>query len=153
MVVELALRYGRDEKTDDETLLCTEQVALYRAPAFMPDTGKKPVLFVTEWPDNDLLENIDWRSEIDVSHYTIRTFQQEYFVLQAIMTGQGYGLLSNVLSAIAVEQGWIVRDQSFTPFDGYSYWLRLNPERKDTGLIQRFSYWLTQEFAQHHMQE
>ncbi|MBB1486260.1 LysR family transcriptional regulator [Oceanospirillum sediminis] len=150
--IDLALRYGRDEKMDDETLLCTEKIALYRTPGFMPDTNKKPVLFVTEWPENELLGNIDWRSEIDISHYTVRTFQQEYFVLQAIMTGQGYGLLSNVLSASAVEQGWIVRDHSFTPFNGYSYWMRLNPERKDIGLIQRFSHWLTQEFSQYRVQ-
>ena len=146
--IDLALRYGNDEQISEEVLLSTEQICLYHHPEFIADKTERPVLFVTEWPENDLLENIDWRTWIDTSKYRVKTFQQEFFVLQAIMTGQGFGLLSNVLSTSAIEHGWITQDKQFTPFNGYSYWLRMNPARKDLGMIQRFAHWMEQEFAE-----
>lgn len=146
--IDLALRYGPSEDSKDEILLGTEQVCLYHHPHFrVSNRSEKPILFVTEWPDNELLKNIDWRSHIDPSQYEIKTFQQEFFVLQAIMTGQGYGLLSNVLSTSALDQGWIVQNSQFQPFKGYRYWLRINPERRALGIIQQFSDWLKQAFT------
>lgn len=149
--IDLALRYGGDEQISDEVLLGTEKICLFKHPEYKldetTDPTEKPVLFVTEWPENELLKNIDWHNWIDTSKYHVKTCQQEFFVLQAVMTGQGYGLLSNVLSTSAVEQGWIVQDKTFSPFSGYSYWLRMNPARKDLGIIQRFAHWMEQEFS------
>jgi LysR family glycine cleavage system transcriptional activator len=144
--IDMALRYGEDEQIADEILLGHEKISLYKHPGFSPEKDEKPVLFVTEWPENDLLNNIDWRSQVDSAQYQVKTFPQEFFVLQAIMTGQGYGLLSDVLATSATEQGWIVPDNAITPFRGYGYWLRMNQARKDLGAIQRFRYWLTQAF-------
>ena len=117
---------------------------MYRSPNYKPQKGTKPVLFVTQWPNNGLLENIKWELFIDTSKYTIKTFEQEYFVLQAIMTGQGYGLLSNVLSTTAIDSNWIVEDDKIEPFEGYGYWLRTNPDRKELSAIRKLSRWFKQ---------
>lgn len=145
--IDIALRYGDDEQNSDETLLYSEQIAMYRSPNETLPTDSNPTLYVTEWPDNGLLKNIDWRLHVDTSQYRIKTVEQEYFVLQAIMTGQGYGLLSDVLSTTAIKQGWILQDKTQPPFPGYSYWYRLNQERKDNGVVQQFCEWLEKEFS------
>lgn len=145
--IDLALRYGLDENAPDETYLCTEEMAIYHSQQYQPPNNEKPALFVTHWPENGLLKNIDWQSAIDPEQFTIKTFEQEYFVLQAIMTGQGYGLLSNVLSATALSHGWIIQDKSQPVFAGYSYWLRKNPERKDISAVEYFSDWLIKEIG------
>lgn len=146
--IDLALRYGLDEEATDERFLGTEKIALYRSPHFQPPKNQKPTLFVTHWPENGLLKNLDWQRFVDPSEFDVKTFEQEYFVLQAIMTGQGYGLLSNVLSATALSQGWIIEDQTIPAFDGYSYWLRINPEREGISAVEHFSDWMKQELGQ-----
>lgn len=146
--IDLALRYGLDEEATDEVFLSTEKIALYRSPHFQPPKNQKPSLFVTHWPENGLLKNLDWQRFVDSSKFDVKTFEQEYFVLQAIMTGQGYGLLSNVLSATALSQGWISEDQTIPAFDGYSYWLRINPEREGISAVEHFSEWMKQELGQ-----
>ena len=142
--IDLALRYGKKEENEDEIFLCNELIGLYRSPNYKPKKGTKPILFVTQWPSNGLLEKIKWEQFIDTSKYTIKTFEQEYFVLQAIMTGQGYGLLSNVLSTTAIDSNWIVEDDKIEPFEGYGYWLRTNPDRKELSAIRKLSRWFKQ---------
>ncbi|GLQ30905.1 LysR family transcriptional regulator [Litoribrevibacter albus] len=146
--IDLALRYGLDEGSTDEVFLGTERIALYRSPHYQPQKNQKPILYVTHWPENGLLKNINWKDFVDSNQFEVKTFEQEYFVLQAIMTGQGYGLLSNVLSATALSQGWIQEDQTISAFDGYSYWLRMNPDREGISVVEQFSDWMKQELGQ-----
>lgn len=145
--IDLALRYGLDEGATDEVFLGTEQIALYHSPHYQPPKNQKPTLYVTHWPENGLLKNLDWQRFVDATPFEVKTFEQEYFVLQAIMTGQGYGLLSNVLSATALSQGWIQEDQTIPTFNGYSYWLRMNPERQGISAVERFKDWMKQELG------
>ncbi len=149
--IDIALRYGEQSSNHRDIHLITEQMEVYSSPIYQQQLlqnqaiqkGKKerPKLFVTQWAENGLLPNIDWRSYFSEQDFEVVSYQQEYFVMQAVMTGQGYGLLSNVLAANALKQGWLTATD-FPTFTGYSYSLRLNPERAESVVIRQFCEWL-----------
>lgn len=146
--IDLALRYGKNNHDVNEVFLCTEEIGLYRSKNIPLPTTSKPQLYVTQWPNNDLLPNINWRSMVNTNQYNVTQFEQEYFVLQAIITGQGYGLLSNILANSALKQGWIEPVTNFIPQTGYSYWLRVNKERETHLLIRQVSQWLSSKIKE-----
>lgn len=148
--IDMALRYGPSQHNASEQRLATEQIALYQSAQLVARDERlgpyTPALFVTQWANESMLKNIPWQSHVDVSGYRVTTVEQEYFVLQAIMSGQGIGLLSDILARTAVDQGWIIPLADFTAFEGYHYWLRVNPARKEIGAVQQFCHWLKNEF-------
>ncbi|MBE0370555.1 hypothetical protein [Pseudoalteromonas aurantia] len=54
-------------------------------------------LFVTQWQDNPSLAKFDWRTQYNYLEFNATSFTQKQYVLQAALTGQGRGLLSNLL--------------------------------------------------------
>lgn len=145
--IDLALRYGQDQGNDDEVHLGQERIALYAPAQGLTAIGRKPKLFVTHWPDESWLKNLAWQQHVNADEFDVQTCEQEYFVLQAVMTGQGFGLLSNVLSSTALAQGWIVADSRVEPFAGYSYWLRSNVNRADKLEVRQVQNWLVQQLG------
>lgn len=148
--LDIAIRYGTNHDVDNEKRLFNETISLYKStqhPHVIKNIAKsKLTLFVTHWPDDNVLANINWQQHIDMAKFDIKTFPQEFFVLQAIMTGQGVGLLSDVLATSAVEQGWITPTDIVTPFTGYSYWLRVSRERSSSLRVQQATQWVVHEF-------
>ncbi|MCE2593368.1 LysR family transcriptional regulator [Motilimonas cestriensis] len=146
--IDIALRYGPDQHNPSEQLLAIEQIGLYQSAQLIDNNPNHlpSALFVTQWANESVLKNITWQSHVDEPGYRVTAVEQEYFVLQAIMSGQGVGLLSDILAKTAVEQGWIVPVAGFTAFTGYRYWLRVNPARKEIGAVKQFSDWIKNEF-------
>lgn len=150
--IDLAIRYGAEQGDADELALGVEQIGLYRAQRSADDYLARPNLFVTHWQNDQVLKNIPWRTHLtaqsfDVTRFNVVLCEQEYFVLQGIMSGQGVGLLSNVLAQSALDQGWIRQEAGLQPFDGYGYWLRCNPARADIAAVQQLTAWFKQAFS------
>lgn len=143
--IDIALRYGQDNNDTTEMLLSMEQIGVYQSNTLVNDITHK-TLFVTHWNESQGLKNIPWQTQPHLHTYKTLTFEQEYFVLQAIMSGQGVGLLSNILAKTAVEQGWIKPVSSEPSFQGYGYWLRINPARSCHHLVQQVRDWLVASF-------
>ncbi|NTS78193.1 LysR family transcriptional regulator [Catenovulum sp. SM1970] len=146
--IDLAIRYGEPANNSDEVFLYQEQMSVYTSEHYQVEKGKKPVLFVTQWQQNGLLKNLNWQAHIDETQFEIRTFEQEYFVLQAVMTGQGLGLLSDVLATTSLNQDWISPSDKVKAFAGYHYYLRVNPQRKHVAKVQHLVAWFKQCFNQ-----
>ncbi|MFD1622585.1 LysR family transcriptional regulator [Thalassotalea marina] len=149
--LDIAIRYGSTEHDNNEDFLYTETISLYQSvqhPVVNSSLKKtNQQLFVTYWPENEMLNNIPWQQHFDASAYTVKTFPQEFFVLQAVMTGQGVGLLSDVLATSAVEHGWITKVDNTNSFKGYSYWLRISREHQESLRVKRATQWIKHEFS------
>lgn len=143
--IDVALRYGMNNNSENEILLITEQMTVYQSTASF-DAKAHKTLFVTQWANSQDLPNIPWQAQEHLRDFKTITFEQEYFVLQAIMSGQGVGLLSNVLAKTALEQGWIKPIETLPNFEGYSYWLRVNPAKTNHHLVNQFCSWFIASF-------
>ncbi|WP_462154754.1 LysR family transcriptional regulator [Pseudoalteromonas piscicida] len=140
--IDIALRYGKAVPNSNETHLITEKIGLYASPNYrVPDQGK-PLLFLTHWQDETGLENIPWQAHIDENYYDLRYFEQEHFVMQAAVAGQGLALLSDVLAESAVIQGWLSKSTTMEEFSGYGYWLRQTTYHKSSAIVHQFTIWL-----------
>ncbi|MEJ6473956.1 LysR family transcriptional regulator [Pseudoalteromonas piscicida] len=148
--IDIALRYGLPNQSTDEIQLVSEQIGLYCSANYQVPEQGKPTLFVTHWQESVLLENIPWQTY--ENQYVIHRFEQEHFVLQAALAGQGMALMSNVLAYSALKQGWLRKINKIKSFEGYSYWMRRTHHRKYDAEINRFSHWLEQELQERHAQ-
>lgn len=140
--IDIAVRYGKEQHNPNETHLITEQLGLYARPNYQVPNRKKPILFVTHWQDETSLKNIAWREHINENKYDLRYFEQEHFVLQAALAGQGMALISDVLAASSVAQGWLCKNALLREFSGYSYWLRKTTHRRNATAVNQFAFWL-----------
>lgn len=129
-----------------EILLTHETISCYQATNRSAQACNKQ-LFVTRWRDNSALANLPWQPHVDGLGFTIRSFEQEQYTLQAALAGQGVALLSNVLADAVVQQGWLNKVDALPAFTGYSYWLRVNPQSAHRYRVQALVHWLTAEFA------
>lgn len=146
--IDIALRYGKAEPHSKETHLVKELIGVYASPNYQPPRQGKPVLFLTHWQDESGLKNIPWQKHIDESLYELRYFEQEHFVMQAAVAGQGMALLSDVLAKTAITQGWLCKKVEYTEFEGYSYWIRKTTHRKSTLIVDRFTAWLAEALVE-----
>ncbi|USD29900.1 LysR family transcriptional regulator [Pseudoalteromonas sp. SCSIO 43201] len=145
--IDIALRYGHSQSNAEETCLVTEQIGGYCSLNYQPPVGRKPVLFVTHWRDDEGLKNIPWKNYVDENLYEVQYFEQEHFVLQAALAGQGVALVSNVLARSAVECGWLKQYENISSFVGYSYWSRKTAHRRNSSELHQFSNWLEKELG------
>lgn len=129
-----------------EILLTHETISCYQATNRRAQAGDQQ-LFVTQWRDSSALANLPWQQHVDGLGFTIRSFEQEQYTLQAALAGQGVALLSNVLADAVVQQGWLNKVDALPAFTGYSYWLRVNPQSAHRYRVQALVHWLTAEFA------
>ncbi|MCG9759096.1 MULTISPECIES: LysR family transcriptional regulator [Pseudoalteromonas] len=146
--IDIALRYGNAESNSNEIHLIKEQIGMYASPNYQPPRQGKPVLFITHWRDESGLKNIPCHEHIDESLYELRYFEQEHFVMQAAVAGQGMALMSDVLARTAVTQGWLYKQTEFKAFEGYSYWVRQTTHRKSTLIMERFTAWLAEALVE-----
>lgn len=148
--LDIAIRYGEDNGDESEQFLYRENISIYQNSQHGVNSEilleKSNTLFVTQWPENDLLANIPWQHHLQSHHFQVKTFPQEFFVLQAVMTSQGIGLLSDVLAASAVEHGWIKKVEGVPSFKGYSYWLRENRYHSESLRVKHATQWIINEF-------
>ncbi|BDU39135.1 LysR family transcriptional regulator [Vibrio nigripulchritudo] len=144
--VDIAVRYGLPGTIEDgEILLGTERLGCY-APAkseTLPNT-----LFVTEWEDESFIPNVPWQTHFSDQEIVIRKFNQEQYVLQAALAGQGVALVSDVLSEMARKQNWLTQRQDLPSFEGYSYYLRVSPHSRDKHLVKYCVDWFQEQFKE-----
>ena len=75
------------------------------------------------------------------------TLEQEYQVHQAVISAQGFGLLSNVHSSASLKLNMLKQVTSHQAMPGYQYYLRINPERKDSLQVRQLVEWISKEFS------
>jgi LysR family glycine cleavage system transcriptional activator len=141
--LDIALRYGKGVN-EGEILLATETQSCYQLSTNSQPSGR---LFVTHWRESSALGNLPWQQYVGGLGFTIKSFEQEQYTLQAALAGQGMALISNVLAESVVKQGWLAKQDHMPEFAGYNYCLRLNPKREHNHRVRAFAHWLQQEFA------
>jgi len=147
--IEASTQLGtnKPEQPDQQEILLThETINCYRATNRSAQACHQQ-LFVTQWRDSSALANLPWQQHIDGLGFTVRSFEQEQYTLQAALAGQGVALLSNVLAEAVVQQGWLNKVDALPAFTGYGYWLRVNPQSAHRYRVQALAHWLTAEFA------
>ena len=145
--IDLAIRYGKLQKNSEEIALTTENLAIYQSPQLVASSDKKPLLFATKWSSNNVLNNHNWQALFDLEKYQLVTLEQEYQVHQAVISAQGFGLLSNVHSSASLKLNMLKQVTSQQAMPGYQYCLRINPERKDSLQVRQLVEWISKEFS------
>lgn len=144
--IDIALRYG-DRKTqqdsEQDVFLTSETLHCYGTKNL---TADKNTLFVTQWENNSLLKNLDWKTPIGkhklAKLLSVKTYDQEQYVIQAALAGQGIALVSDILSVTSVQQGWLHKRNDLPSFKGYDYWLRVSPYSQHKHQVRLVSEWL-----------
>ncbi|WP_104400817.1 LysR family transcriptional regulator [Vibrio penaeicida] len=148
--IDIAVRYGLPETMEEgEVLLGAERLGCY-VPA-NPDDQRKNIpktLFVTEWEDESYIPNVPWQKHFANSGLATQKFNQEQYVLQAALAGQGVALVSDVLSEVARKQKWLKQRSDLPSFEGYSYYLRVSPFSKDKHVVRYCVDWLQKQFKE-----
>lgn len=147
--IHLAIRYGlAAAENSEEIYLCTEMMRAYKSANVSHGDRQKDSLFVVNWQDNPDLENLPWQTYYDPTAFRITYFEQEQYVLQATLTGQGVGLLSDILCSASINQQWLLPIPSMPAFPGYSYSLRTSVHARNNRFVHIVRDWLVTKLSQ-----
>jgi len=151
--IDLAIRYGCGDSTNNAIKLMTENFSLYATPNYLKTNKNmtKSRLIETRWKNQQLptMSCHDWLQKYEPKEVTpdIQFFDQENHVIQAALAGQGIALASSVLVQMAVNQGWLkpYKDDCILP--GLAYYLLTSPFNKNLRKVSAFKEWLIEELS------
>ncbi|WP_175779129.1 LysR substrate-binding domain-containing protein [Burkholderia anthina] len=153
--IDLAIRAtSRTFAALHEVALIDEYFGAYAAHDFdVARTDERIDLIETTW-DTPLPVTIDWPSwcraagrEAWLERALFRHFDDEHYALQAVLHGQGVGLLSSVLVAEHVERGALVAIDPSVRLAGARFVALCRPGREREPQVKRFLDWLEAEIA------
>lgn len=150
--IDIAIRYGGNERSRDDFLVLRESVGAFGSPDYIERLEDLPQAeFInTAWMSKDL-KHISWADWFAVAEYEsttdtkVREFLQEQEVLQAGLAGQGLILLSNVLAGDMVARGWLLPYRPDIRLEGLVYRVIAGPQKSDSKNLKAFMAWLTKE--------
>jgi len=155
--IDLAIRYGQYDPTQPHTTkLITETFGTYATPAYLDKINglEGAQLLETKWI-NTSLPSISWdallsRLEGAKSHceYSVRQFDQEHHVIQAVLASQGIALVSSLLVRNALKQQWLVpyaHDTIQSDIEGLTYYLVVPAHNERNKSAAVFIRWLCSE--------
>jgi len=150
--IDLAIRYGTyDDSLENSELLITEEIGMYATSSYIEKTTNKEEinLLETKW-DNKNLAEISWNTflkDIDnaESTYKVRQFDQEHYIIQAALSGQGIALVSSLLVHNAIKQGWLIKYNLTKDIKGFSYYIVTPEHNIRSKSIMAFKSWILDE--------
>lgn len=150
--IDIAIRYGGDECSKDDTLILRESVGAFGSPDYIGrlEDLSDAEFISTAWMSKDL-KHISWTDWFAAGAYEpaknskVREFLQEHEVLQAGLAGQGLILLSNVLAGDMVARGWLQPYRPDIRLEGLVYRVIAGPQKSDSKKLKAFIAWLTKE--------
>lgn len=154
--IDLAIRAtSRTFPALHEIALIDEYFGAYAAAGFDAHRSDERLdLIETVW-DTPLPVSIDWVSwcrvanrEAWLERAVFRHYDDEHYALQAVLHGQGVGLLSSVLAAEHVERGALAPIEPSVRLDGARFVALCRPGREREPQVRRFLDWLEAEIAQ-----
>ncbi|WP_321848361.1 LysR substrate-binding domain-containing protein [Burkholderia diffusa] len=153
--IDLAIRAtSRTFPTLHEIALIDEYFGAYAATGFDAHRSDERLdLIETVW-DTPLPMSIDWASwcraagrEAWLERAVFRHYDDEHYALQAVLHGQGVGLLSSVLVAEHVERGALMPIEPSVRLAGARFVALCRPGREREPQVRRFLDWLEAEIA------
>jgi len=157
--VDIAIRYGiYNPSIPNTSFLATEKIGMYATPSYVKNLASKNIinLLETKWLRRDTsLSEFSWykliqHSKTDKQRENISQFTQEHHIIQAALAGQGIALVSNLLVANAVKQGWLTRFnyvKGIDEIEGLSYYLLVAEHNSRSRSIITFKEWLINELT------
>lgn len=146
--IDLVLRYGAN--SPPEANLCFEKLVqekmrAYVAPAQQKDyhdLSKAPLL-ETEWQQQKLAR-LSWADLLaqEGTSLKVTRFNDENFVVQAAIAGQGVALLSDVLAKGLIERNLLVLHKGEIDQVGYCYGALCRKEDAEIAKVRVFLAWL-----------
>lgn len=147
--IDSTISYGHAAaENSEEIYLCIEMMRAYKSANVSHGDRQKDGLFVVNWQDNPDLENLPWQTYYDPTAFRITYFEQEQYVLQATLTGQGVGLLSDILCSASINQQWLLPIPSMPAFPGYSYSLGTSVHARNNRFVHIVRDWLVTKLSQ-----
>ncbi|AOJ90028.1 LysR family transcriptional regulator [Burkholderia sp. MSMB0856] len=153
--IDLAIRAtSRTFPTLHEIALIDEYFGAYAATGFDAHRSDERLdLIETVW-DTPLPMSIDWASWCRAAgrgawleRAVFRHYDDEHYALQAVLHGQGVGLLSSVLVAEHVERGALMPIEPSVRLAGARFVALCRPGREREPQVRRFLDWLEAEIA------
>ncbi|KUY52102.1 LysR substrate-binding domain-containing protein [Burkholderia sp. RF2-non_BP3] len=153
--IDLAIRAtSRTFPALHEIALIDEYFGAYAATGFDAHRSDERLdLIETVW-DTPLPMSIDWASwcraagrEAWLERAVFRHYDDEHYALQAVLHGQGVGLLSSVLVAEHVERGALMPIEPSVRLAGARFVALCRPGREREPQVRRFLDWLEAEIA------
>ncbi|CAG9249357.1 LysR family transcriptional regulator [Burkholderia diffusa] len=153
--IDLAIRAtSRTFPTLHEIALIDEYFGAYAATGFDAHRSEERLdLIETVW-DTPQPMSIDWASwcraagrEAWLERAVFRHYDDEHYALQAVLHGQGVGLLSSVLVAEHVERGALMPIEPSVRLAGARFVALCRPGREREPQVRRFLDWLEAEIA------
>jgi len=155
--IDLAIRYGRhDPMQPNASKLVTETIGMYATPSYLNKiSGIDDAQFLeTKWV-NTSLPAVTWEGLLSRykgiksrPKYSVRQYDQEQYVIQAALAGQGIALVSSLLVRNILKQGWLVPysdDVVHSNIEGLTYYLIVPPHNQSNKSVAMFIKWLSTE--------
>lgn len=151
--IDVALRYGRGPYPGLFTLPLAEDVfGAYAAPGVYGEGHlASSTLLETRW-QQPVLVDVNWRGWFAHANLNINDderivrFDEEHFVLQAAIAGQGIALASSVLVADMVARKLLVPVQPNVQLEGNAYTAVCLEGNAQSRKVSRFLDWLGERF-------
>lgn len=151
---DVAVRYGNGPYPGlAEFPLIDEKLGAYAAPSLAAGGVDlhDVTLIETAWTGFGP-EPVTWaqwfaRTEEPPPSVPPRRFDEELFVIQTAIAGQGVALLSNALTGDLVARGLLTPVRPEITVPGLGYRALCLPERSETRKVSRFLAWLQESFA------
>ncbi|SHF19358.1 DNA-binding transcriptional regulator, LysR family [Microbulbifer donghaiensis] len=145
--VDIAIRYGLPPAEGGAELLLREDFGIYGTADSLAklEKGRPITLFETQWKSRSLpavTAEQWWRRFMPRRKMPAQyRFDQEMYVIQAALAGQGLAFVSNLLADSAVQQGWLRRYRGSCRLPGFGYYL-LCGDRGQQQKVEAFRSWL-----------
>ena len=152
--VDVALRYGSGPYPGLFALpLVEEEFGAYAAPGrFDKDALSGATLLETDW-QQPVLRDVNWpgwfaRAQLKIDDVArIVRFDEEHFVLQAAIAGQGVALASSVLASDMVARELLVPVRPEIQLRGAAYTALCLEENSRSRKVSMFLAWLEEQFS------
>lgn len=152
--IDVAIRYGNDERLSEDALILRESVGAYASPDYIKNLKhlSQAEFISTAWVSKHLKQTT-WTDWFGVAEGTpakeakFREFLQEHEVLQAGLAGQGLILLSDILAGDMVMRGWLEPYRRDIRLEGLVYRVIVGPQKSDSKKLKAFVKWLSEELS------
>ena len=146
---DVAIRYGTGPYADlHEVLLLEETFGVYCAPSYASTLSDlaQATMIETAWQETGL-PPITWSKWFQAAGQAVPDiqplqFQEELFVIQSAIAGQGVALISDVLVEDYLKRNLLVSVRPDVTIPGLGYRAVCLPERAETPKVHRFLTWL-----------
>lgn len=152
--IDLAIRYGQfDAQNEYATKLITEQFGMYATKEYLQGLPniEDAILIETAWKNREL-QPITWthyfnNKNVGKEKLKIRSYEQEHYVIQAALAGQGVALVSSLLIQTALRQKWLEKHPGGESIEGLTYYMLTSSAHVKNRKVVFFREWLLDELV------